>query len=405
MQGPPGMSRGRAPGRRGMGRWSMTTWLIATCVAIFFVDASLKRVPVEMAHWYDDQHLLSLDTLDFDDNAPAPVYRGERIALRLKDVTRSIPGDPGEVPHLLRAEKGYQVTDADGAGPVLGYRRLFAKTSQGVMEVGHINLQFMHPMESALHFSTARGFLRVEFWRMIGFQFLHSHQTVWHLFLNMLALYFLGSLVEQALGSKRFLAFYLLCGICGALLYSLLNLGGFLLLPEVVAGEEPTSRIPFLLFHDPTIPLVGASAGVFGIIMAGAFLAPNAIVYVMFLIPMRLQVVAWIFLLLAVFTLLTGGDNAGGEAGHLGGAMAGFYFIRNQHHLHGFFDILGKVDPTSRHFIGGRARGRAVAKSRGTRTPQSRARIDAILDKIHATGLHSLTEKEKRILREASEQD
>ena len=85
------------------------------------------------------------------------------------------------------------------------------------------------------------------------------------------------------------------------------------------------------------------------------------------------------------------------RAGHLGGAIAGFYFIRHPHHLHGFFDFLGRVDPTSHHYRG--KRGRAVFR----RSTARRGQIDRILDKISAGGLHSLTEKEKRILREASQ--
>ena len=97
----------------------------------------------------------------------------------------------------------------------------------------------------------------------------------------------------------------------------------------------------------------------------------------------------------AEVSVLFGVQNAGGEAGHLGGAIAGFYLIRNTDKLHGFFDFLGRVDPTSHHYRGPRA------IRRGATTP--RHEVDRILDKISADGLHSLTEREKRVLREASE--
>ena len=228
-----------------------------------------------------------------------------------------------------------------------------------------------------LYMSTDHAVWGVQYWRLIGFQFLHANMQ--HLLFNMIGLFFFGPLVEQYLGGKRYLAFYLLCGIFGAVLYLILNLGGF------VFG----SNVPGLLFNDTATPLVGASAGVFGMLLAGAFLAPNVKVLVFFIIPMRLSTMAYALVALALFTVFFGGNNAGGEAAHLGGAAAGWYFIRNPHHLNGFFDFLGKADPTSSHFA-------------WRDKESSQVDIDRILDKIHNKGLQSLTSKEKKILHKAS---
>jgi membrane associated rhomboid family serine protease len=228
-----------------------------------------------------------------------------------------------------------------------------------------------------LHMSTNHAIWGIQYWRFIGFQFLHANFQ--HLLFNMIGLFFFGPLVEQYLGGKRYLAFYLLCGIFGAVLYLILNLGGY------IFGDS----IPGLLFNDTNTPLVGASAGVFGVLLAGAFLAPNVKVLVMFILPMRLSTMAYALVALALFTVLFGRDNAGGEAAHLGGAAAGWYFIRNPHHLNGFFDFLGKADPTSKHF---------ALKDKGS----SHKEVDRILDKIHKKGLNSLSSKEKKILHDAS---
>ncbi len=236
---------------------------------------------------------------------------------------------------------------------------------------------FNYFLKDWLHLSTTHSILGVQYWRFIGFQFLHANFQ--HLLFNMIGLYFFGPLVEQYLGGKRFLAFYLLCGIFGAVLYLLLNLGG------LIFGDS----IPGFLFNDPSTPLVGASAGVFGILLAGAFLSPNIKVLVFFIIPMRLSTMAYGLVALALFTVFFGKNNAGGEAAHLGGAAAGWYFIRNPHHLNGFFDFLGKADPTSRHFA-----------LRGKK--ENLEEVDKILDKIHKKGLHSLSEKEKKLLHDAS---
>lgn len=230
-----------------------------------------------------------------------------------------------------------------------------------------------------LYLSTDHAIWGLQYWRFIGFQFLHANFQ--HLLFNMIGLFFFGPLVEQYLGGKRYLAFYLLCGIFGAVMYLILNLGGY------VFGDS----IPGLLFNDTGTPLVGASAGVFGVLLAGAFMAPNVKVLVFFIIPMRLSTMAYGLVLLALFTVIFGKNNAGGEAAHLGGAAAGWYFIRNPHHLNGFFDFLGKADPTSKHFA---LRGQGASKSE----------VDRILDKIHKKGLQSLTKKEKQILHDASRQ-
>ena len=228
-----------------------------------------------------------------------------------------------------------------------------------------------------LHMSTEHVIWNLQYWRFIGFQFLHA--DLQHLIFNMIGLYFFGPLVEQYLGGKRFLVFYLLCGIFGAVLYLVLNLGGY------IVGRE----IPFLLVNDPASQLIGASAGVFGILIAGAFLAPKATVLVFFILPMKLATMAYLLVAYSVITMFIHGSNAGGETAHWGGALAGWYFIRNPHHLNGFFDFLGKADPTSKHF---------ALRDKGA----SQKDVDRILDKIHKKGLQSLTSKEKKILHKAS---
>jgi membrane associated rhomboid family serine protease len=228
-----------------------------------------------------------------------------------------------------------------------------------------------------LHLSTSHAVFKVQYWRFIGFQFLHADVT--HLLFNMIGLYFFGPLVERYLGAKRYLAFYLLCGIFGALLYLILNVAGF------VVGKE----VPFLLVNDPASQLIGASAGVFGVLLAGAFLAPNAKVLVFLIVPMKLSTMAYLLVAFSIFTMFRNGSNAGGETAHLGGAIAGWYFIRNPRHLKGFFDFLGKADPTSEHF---------AWRDKGG----SQEEVDRILEKIHNKGLQSLTPKEKKILHKAS---
>ncbi|MFB3431929.1 MAG: rhomboid family intramembrane serine protease [Phycisphaerales bacterium] len=235
------------------------------------------------------------------------------------------------------------------------------------------------------HFSTFTALRHLEFWRFVTFQFLHGDIT--HLLFNMIGLYFFGPAVEQYLRSrKRFLAFYLTCGIFGGFLYLILNLLGNLVGPKV----------PGLLPAAPTTPLIGASAGVFGILMASAFIAGNQIMYVFMVLPMKIKTGAYLFVAISALNLFVlQGSNQGGDAAHLGGAAAGFFFIRRHEMLHDFFDILG---PSKK-------RGdRKKSSSRRKRKPSvDEATVNKILDKVRDEGMQSLTEKEQKLLRKASE--
>jgi len=167
------------------------------------------------------------------------------------------------------------------------------------------------------YFSADTFVHRLQLWRFITFQFLHAGPG--HLFFNMLTLYFFGQLVEGWLTPRRFLAFYLLCGIAGAATYLILW------------------QVGFLSIYGAKTPLVGASAGIFGVLIAAARLAPNTTVMLLFPpIPVKLKVLALILLGIAVWMVLVNGPNAGGQAAHLGGAAMGALLIARPKLLNGF---------------------------------------------------------------------
>ena len=238
---------------------------------------------------------------------------------------------------------------------------------------------YMTPPQAYGHLSTWYGINRLEIWRYITFQFLHANLS--HIFFNMFGLWVFGGMVEQYLGSKRYVAFYLTCGVFGAVSYMLLSLLGLSL----------HHRIPGLLSDDIHTPLVGASAGVFGVIIACAYIAPNAIVQLIFPpIPLKLKWFAYGYVAVALGNLLWGGRNAGGDAAHIGGAIAGFFFIRNAHLLRDFFDVFGN------------SRGKRPAVGIAGTIDTDAAEVDRILGKVARDGLASLSEPERRTLRRAS---
>lgn len=218
----------------------------------------------------------------------------------------------------------------------------------------------------------------LEIWRFITYQFLHAN--LWHLFFNMLALYFFGEVIESHLGRRRFLAFYLISGVAGGLMYLVLYWSA-------------------VLVYYPFTPLVGASAGIYGILIASAWLAPDSRVMFMifpFFVPLKLRTFAMIMIAVAVFQVFIGGENAGGEAAHLGGGAIGLLLIQNAHWLawaEGPSSLQRKVRS-----------GAGAWQRRLDREQVLDEEVDRILDKIHREGQTSLTNREREILIEASRQ-
>jgi membrane associated rhomboid family serine protease len=175
-------------------------------------------------------------------------------------------------------------------------------------------LLMMGPLTHWGYFSTDLAVHHAQVWRFITFQFLHASGI--HLLVNMAGLFFFGPIVEAHYGERRFIAFYLLCGLAGAVCYLLLNVAR--VLPE-----------------GPETPLVGASAGIFGLLVAAAVVAPDLELFYWF-VPVTVKMLAIGGMLLAVYQVFALGVNAGGEAAHLGGGVLGFALMKNQHWLNPF---------------------------------------------------------------------
>ena len=169
----------------------------------------------------------------------------------------------------------------------------------------------MGPLERWGYFSAAKAIFGLQVWRFITFQFLHG--SIGHLLGNMIGLFLFGPIVEAQFGARRFLAFYLMCGLAGAACYVLL-----------LASH--------VLYTTPETPMVGASAGIFGLLVAAAMIAPHVEVFY-YLFPVTIGMLAVVGMLMAVYAVVVSGPNAGGEAGHLGGGILGFALMKNQHWL------------------------------------------------------------------------
>ncbi|MBR2144913.1 MAG: rhomboid family intramembrane serine protease [Akkermansia sp.] len=183
--------------------------------------------------------------------------------------------------------------------------------------------------EIACSYSWFTCFLEGGLWRLITYQFVHANFG--HILFNMWALYFFGPAVENAMTPKRFLAFYLACGVAGALFSSLLaGLNLYTALPDVPQNELICNQLAAFAGYTgqvqcwEMIPLVGASAAIYGVMVACAFMYPDVRISLLFPpVTLRLRTFAIIIIALATGTILFNLSNAGGEAGHLGGIIMG----------------------------------------------------------------------------------
>lgn len=227
-------------------------------------------------------------------------------------------------------------------------------------------------------------------WTLLTHMFVHAGFL--HIIFNMMWLYFGGTLFLTFHDSKKLLSTYLLGGFTGALFFIL----GMNLFPVFQAS------VPYSFAE-------GASAAVLAIIVAVATTAPNYVVRLVLLGPVKLKYIAIVSVLLDV--LLIPGGNAGGHMGHLGGAFFGFVYASQ---LKQGRDLT--VDFVKPYFwLREKWANRTNRIKVVHRKPKSdydynaekaskQEQVDAILDKIKRSGYDSLSANEKEILFKASKE-
>ena len=152
-----------------------------------------------------------------------------------------------------------------------------------------------------------------------------AHGGIGHIFFNMFGLWMFGRVLENVWGGKRFLLFYLVCGVGAAIAHLAIQYFRCQeLLSVVLAGNsDPGSLL------GAVAPAVGASGAIMGIFAAFAYLFPNTELFIMFIpVPVKAK---WAVLGMAVIDLFGGVANVGGDNvahfAHLGGAVTGFILV------------------------------------------------------------------------------
>lgn len=213
--------------------------------------------------------------------------------------------------------------------------------------------------------------------RLVTYQFTHSFHDPLHLLVNLLVLYFFGTMVEQRLGARGTVRLYLAGGVAGALLH--LGLAA-------VRGQAD-------------VPLVGASGACYAMLLHAACTAPRATVFLLF-VPVPLWGLAAVLVGLGVYgtfvEFATGYAGRVAHGAHLGGALLGAVAQRA-----GWFRTAGGgggllADWRRRFAMLRRQRRDAAAAER-------EHELDAILAKVKQRGLGSLTAGERRFLERQSE--
>lgn len=221
-----------------------------------------------------------------------------------------------------------------------------------------------------------------EFWRVVTYLFVHG--GLWHLVFNLFALWMFGMPVESQWGGAEFLKYYFLCGLGAALTSVLL---------------DPHS----------TTPIIGASGSVYGLLVAFALLYPDAVVYLYFLIPVKAAHMAILFGAIEFFMGASHATPGVARFAHLGGMVTGYLYIRWwwvwKLKIKSAFQSLMSGDEDD-EVPAPRARpAKRRAPAAAPREEDDMAEVDRILDKILDSGLESLTDSERTLMRRYSERN
>ncbi|HYC52923.1 MAG TPA: rhomboid family intramembrane serine protease [Gemmatimonadaceae bacterium] len=252
-------------------------------------------------------------------------------------------------------------------------------------------------------FAFRAGPLSETWWSAFTYMFLHA--GLWHLAMNMYSLWLFGPRLEHLWGARSFALFYLWCGIGGAVFHALF--GGL-------------------------ASMVGASAAIFGVMLAYAMHWPKDEIYLFGVVPMRVSTLVLMLGLLNLFMGYTAGAGGVAYFAHLGGFAFAFLYLKKPQHV-SIDQLRQRVSPApdvsddmtprpapkpstrSRHrdevdeivAQSKAAVGKRVQLVPGKKPEVRDARgeeLDRVLDKISQQGLSSLTPDERKLLDEMSKQ-
>lgn len=210
-----------------------------------------------------------------------------------------------------------------------------------------------------------------EAYRLLTYGFLHSPQDVWHILLNMFALWLFGRDVEIRYGRREFLAFYLTAIVVAGLVWTIAE----------IPNPVPSA-------------VLGASGGIAAVVILFAMNYPHRAILFMFFIPMPMWVAAVIMVVMDAFGAINRAGSTIACAAHLGGAMFGFLYFQWGWRLE-------RLLPGESFWKNLKPKPKLRVHDPESAEETEKA-VDDILKKIQDHGRDSLTRRERRILEEAS---
>jgi membrane associated rhomboid family serine protease len=238
-------------------------------------------------------------------------------------------------------------------------------------------------------------------WTWASYMFLHA--GLWHLAMNMYTLWIFGPRIEHLWGSRSFALFYIWCGLGGAVFHAIFVGSGV---------------------------LIGASAAIFGVMLAYAMHWPKDEIYLLGVVPMKVSTLVGLMVAMNLFLGYTSGAGGVAYFAHLGGFAFAFLYLKKPQHVSidqlrqrvsPAPDVGDDMSPRATPRPSSRSRNRdevdeivaqskAAVKSPARVEPAKRVEprnskaeeLDRVLDKISRHGLTSLTPGERKLLDEAS---
>ena len=284
-----------------------------------------------------------------------------------------------------------------------------------VLELRGIDLTSM----LGLHFFMAKDFHLFQF---ITYMFLHGGFT--HIFFNMFALWMFGAVIERVWGPKKFLFYYISCGVGAGIVQEIAQYVNYLSVG--LAAYDHVNLGGTLMLTDDYLNLwttIGASGAVYAILLAFGMTFPNERLFIIpFPFPIKAKWLVVGYIAIELFSALSGPGDGVAHTAHLGGMLFGFIMIRywRQHPGNGgsfgrsrgqeFFDNMKRKYDERKRYASDHQRRRWADEPDDPEPPKKPKRanqeeIDAILDKIRKSGYDSLTKEEKKKLFEQSQEN
>lgn len=263
-----------------------------------------------------------------------------------------------------------------------------------------------------LHFFMASDF---RLYQLFTYMFMHG--SLQHIFFNMFALWMFGCVVENVWGPKKFLFYYILCGIGAGIFQEIAQfvnyaIEGYGAYQYITDGSI---RIPMNTFLNQWTT-VGASGSIYGILLAFGMIFPEQRIFIFPLpVPIKAKWFVMIYAAVELFSAMGTTNDGVAHIAHLGGMVFGFFLIRywRNHPTSGYGTMRGSVFFENMRSNWEKRKGKTFTSTKGpsysdgTRTSDwnynarqqaKQQEIDAILDKIRRSGYDSLTQEEKQKL-------